>query len=368
LNANAKDSNRPASTLFGGGAGKQRGTATVIDIGQRAIKAVQVSRKGDQYELSQFVVQDAPPADKTSSPEVIGDHLKLAVEALGQRSKHVALVLGVSDALLRHTELPMVPVNDMRMMLKYNAKSYLQQDLPDYIFDCQALGVAADADKPQAEAPAKTAQKTKVLVGGAKKQTLEQLQAAARHAGLILTHVTPALACAANSFELAQPEAFANEVVALVDIGFRTSSITILGKGELCMSRVVSLGADRLTAGLAEAMGVSYAEAEGIKVGLPEEVQGAMQGLIMPLGRELRASIDFFEHQQDKVVSQVFISGGSARSPFIVESLQTELMVQTRSWNPVSFAKLNLPPEKRGEIEQVASQLAVAMGGAIAAL
>ena len=124
------------------------------------------------------------------------------------------------------------------------------------------------------------------------------------------------------------PEQFAKDVIALVDIGFKSSTISILINGELCLSRVVSLGSDKLTTGLAEAMGVSYGEAEGIKVGLPEEVQGAMQGLIMPLGRELRASIDFFEHQQDKSVSQIFVSGGSARSQFIVESLQSELMVR----------------------------------------
>ena len=107
---------------------------------------------------------------------------------------------------------------------------------------------------------------------------------------------------------------------------------------------------------------------EGIKVGMPMEVQNQLESLLLPLGRELRASIDFFEHQQDKTVSQVFVSGGAARSPFIVESLQTELMVQTRSWNPLSFMNMALPAEKLGEVEQVASQLAVATGGGIASL
>jgi type IV pilus assembly protein PilM len=184
----------------------------------------------------------------------------------------------------------------------------------------------------------------------------------------MLDQVLPALVCPTNAFEAAMPELFANDVVALVDIGFKSSSISILANGELALSRVVNLGGDKLTTGLAEAMGVSYAEAEGIKIGLPEEVQGAMQGLIMPLGRELRASIDFFEHQQDKTVSQVFVSGGSARSPFVVETLQGELMVQTKSWNPVSFMNMALPPDKLGEIEQAATQLTVAAGAALAAL
>jgi Tfp pilus assembly PilM family ATPase len=117
---------------------------------------------------------------------------------------------------------------------------------------------------------------------------------------------------------------------------------------------------------LAESLGISYAEAEGIKVGMPSEVQAQLESLVLPLGRELRASIDFFEHQQDKTVTQVFIGGGSARSELIAQTLQTELMVEAKHWNPVSFLQLTLPPQQTAEIDQVASQLAVAVGGALA--
>ena len=334
-----------------------------IDLGQRTTKAVYLQRKGETLELLQFLLSDTPAADQAHTPEVIGDHLKAIVEALRYKGRKVSLVLGVSDALLRHAEMPIVPIIDMRLMLKYNSKSYLQQDLNDYVFDCQTIGLGGDGNGDNAKN-----QKARVLIGGARKQTLEHLQAAAKHAGLILDQVIPGLVCGSNAFELSMPEIFASETIALVDIGFKSSSISILSRGELCLSRVVSLGSDKLTAGLAEAMGVSYEEAEGIKVGLPEEVQGAMQGLITPLGRELRAFIDFFEHQQVKTVSQVFVCGGAARSAFLVESLQSELMVQTSSWNPVSFMNMALPPDKLGEVEQVASQLAVATGGAVAAL
>jgi type IV pilus assembly protein PilM len=135
----------------------------------------------------------------------------------------------------------------------------------------------------------------------------------------------------------------------------------------LILNRVVGLGGDKLTAALAETMSVSYAEAESLKLALPDELQGAMQGLVMPLGRELRASIDFFEHQQEKSVSHVYISGGAARSQFLVEALQSELMVQCKSWNPTSFLRSELSPQQVGEVEQIAAQLAPAIGGAMAA-
>jgi Tfp pilus assembly PilM family ATPase len=67
-------------------------------------------------------------------------------------------------------------------------------------------------------------------------------------------------------------------------------------------------------------------------------------------------------------VSQVFISGGSARSQFIVETLQSELMVPSRAWNPLAFMSLAVPPQKLAEAEQVAAQLAVAVGGAMTVL
>jgi Tfp pilus assembly PilM family ATPase len=141
-----------------------------------------------------------------------------------------------------------------------------------------------------------------------------------------------------------------------------------LQQGELMLSRVVSIGGDRMTSGLADSLGISYAEAEGIKVGMPMEVQSQLESIILPLGRDLRASIDFFEHQYDKTVGHVYVSGGSATSEFIVQNLQTHLMMECKTWNPLSFLQVSLPPQQMTEVEHVASQLGVAVGAALAAI
>jgi type IV pilus assembly protein PilM len=332
-----------------------------IDLGARSTKAIHLQRRGDKLALSAFTIQDAPIFEKTLSAELLAEHLKAVAQALTSKAKSVAILIGIGDSVLRHAELPMVPVGDMRLMLKYGSKNYLQQDFPDHIFDCQILPPASGAD-------AKPGAKARVLVGAAKKQLLDDLQTAAKAAGFLPAAVAPSQIGIANAFEAAHPDVFSQEVVALVDLGFKNSSICLLNKGELALNRVVGIGGDKLTQSLADSLSVSYAEAEGIKVGLPDEVQAAMQALLMPLGRELRASIDFFEHQQDKTVSQVFFSGGSARSPFMVESLQSELMVPCKNWSPISSIALELPPQQMAEVEQVAPQLTVAIGGALSAL
>jgi type IV pilus assembly protein PilM len=281
------------------------------------------------------------------------------------RTKQVTLSIGVNDTLFRQVEVPLMPVADVRQMLKFNSKNYLQQDLPDYAFDCCYVVSNASGKPAQEPKTSSGPQKQKAIVGGVKKKMLDDLQTAIKAAGLIADQVVPGLAGPSNAFEMAEPEIFGKEVVALVDIGFKNSTITILQCGEMMLNRVVGIGGDRLTGGLAEVMSISYTEAENIKVGMPSEIQAHLEPLINPLGRELRASIDFFEHQHDKTASQVFVSGGSARSEIIIQALQTELMVPCKSWNPARFLQLALPPEKMGEVEQVAPQLVVAIGAAV---
>jgi len=343
---------------------RRRDQIVAIDLGTRTTKAVHLQRKGTGFSILSYTLQDAPAYERNLSPQLLGEHLGAVNQALGSRCKQVILVLGVADSLLRRAEMPMVPTADMRIMLKFNSKNYLQQDLPDYAFDCFILPSSVGAKQDVA----RQNQKCQVLVGGARRQMLDDLQAASKIAGLAAEQIVPGLIGPPNAFELALPDVFAKEPVALVDVGFKNSSISILLNGELILSRVVGVGGDRLTNGVAEALGVSYAEAEGIKVGLPDEVQSTMVTLLSPLGRELRASVDFFEHQQDRPVTQIFVSGGSARSDYIVQILQNELMVPCTVWNPAGFLNIALPPQQMGELEQAAPQLSVAVGAALAAL
>ena len=351
---------------FLNGTAKRPDQLLSIDLGGRTTKAVHLQRRGESYTLSRYALLDAPIYEKNLSADLLAEHLKSVCQALEAKTKIVTIAVGVNDAVVRHADIPQMPVDDMRQVLKNNTKNYLQQDLPGHVFDCFIIpprGFLKTPDKARAAA----SQKHKVLVAGARRQLLDDIQTAVKTTGLIPDHVVPGLVGPVNAFEMAMPEIFSKEVIALVDIGFKNTSICLLQEGELILSRVVAIGGDRLTNGLAESLGISYAEAEGIKVGMPGEVQTQLEALVLPLGRELRASIDFFEHQQDTTVSQVFIGGASARSEFIVATLQNELLVECKQWNPISFLQMALPAQQTGDMDHVAPQLAVAVGAALAA-
>jgi type IV pilus assembly protein PilM len=341
--------------------GKKRDQILAIDLGTRTTKAVLLDRKDDSFSLSRFTVQDAPIYDKALPQGLLTEHLKAVVEAMQPKTRQVTIAIGAGDSILRTAEFPLMPTTEMRQMLKFNSKTYLQQDLRDYVFDCY---IVPPRGKPTNEPPKAGVTKYKVWVGGARSELLLTLESAARAAGLSPNQITLTLLGPTNALEFSQPEAFAKDTVALVDLGFKTSSISILAEGELCLSRSVELGGDRLTTGLSEAMNITYAEAEGIKVGMPQEVEAHLQPLVAALGRELRASIDFFEHQREKTVNKILISGGASRSEFLVQLLQTELAVTCKVWFPTEGMNLSLSPQQMTEVEQVSSVLTNAIGSA----
>lgn len=342
-----------------------------IDLGGRVTKAVHLLRKGEKLHLASFAVLDTPASDKALSSEALAEHLKAVCRAMGgSRSRQVTLAIGVNETLFRQVEAPLMPVADLRQMLKLNAKVYLQQDLPNYVFDCFFIPPRNPnlTKLPEGSKPGTATPRNRVMVGGIRRDLLETLQAAIRGAGLIADQVIPGVVGPSNAFEHAEPDLFRSEPVALVDVGFKNSTITILDGGEIALNRVVAIGGDRLTSGLMETLKITYLEAENIKLGMPTEVQVELEPLIQPLGRELRASLDFFEHQHDKTIGHVFVSGGTARSEFILQALQNELMVQCQGWNPAKNLELLLTPEQRGTFESIAPQLTVAIGAATAAL
>jgi type IV pilus assembly protein PilM len=340
--------------------GKKRDQVFAVDLGGRTTKAVLLNRNQDKFTLSRYTILDAPIYEKGLPQGLLTEHLRAVIKSLEPKTKQLTLAIGSGDSILRQAEMPVLPINDMRQMLRLNPKYYLQQDLTDYVFDCW---VAPTRNKP-AEPGKSATPKFKTWVGGARRDWLSNVEGGIKAAGLIPDQVTLTVLGPINALELSLPEVFEKEVTAIVDLGFKASTVSIIADGELCLTRAVEIGGDRLTAGLAEAMGITYAEAEGIKIGMPQEVEAHLQPLLAPLGRELRASIDFFEHQADKTVSQVFVCGGAARSDFILQMLQSELIVPCKSWNPVGNLEMQLQPQQAAEVEQVASQLAVAIGAA----
>src|SRR5436190_6613278 len=117
---------------------KRRDQVLAVDLGNRTTKAVHLQRRGEGYALCGYALVDAPIFEKNLSAELLSEHLKSVNQALGNKARSVTLTVGVGDVLVRPVEMPLMPMADLRMVLKHNSKNYLQQDLSNHVFDCYA--------------------------------------------------------------------------------------------------------------------------------------------------------------------------------------------------------------------------------------
>ena len=172
---------------------KKRDQMVAIDLGGRTTKAVLLQRRNDGFVLNRYALLDAPIYEKTLSADLLSEHLKAVSAALEAKNKLVAVAVGVNESIVRHVEMPRMPADDMRLVLKNNTKNYLQQDLPNYMFDCFIIPPRAHTATAEAAKAAAGPQKQKVLVAGAKRQLVDDFVTATKNAGLVADHIVPGL-------------------------------------------------------------------------------------------------------------------------------------------------------------------------------
>jgi type IV pilus assembly protein PilM len=336
----------------------QREEMVAVDLGSHTTKAVHLRRVGGNYQLLNYVLVDAPGKERALSRGVWAEHLRKVIRAVGATTRRVVLVVGTNSALLSQVDLPGASAADLRKMIKLSPRAYLQQDLPDHVFDCHVGSTAPEEPEIGGLRPRR---KSRVLVASARRSLVEDLLDGARDAGLTVEGITLGQVAQANAFRKTNPESL-TEPIALMDIGYRTSTISILHQGELALTRVVNLGAEKLVALFDQASLGGTPEILDEENPLSDALQVSVQKAISGLAREIDASIGFFLSQHDRPVIQLYVSGGSARSHFILQTLEAELGLPCRNWNPTESFELKLPRAKVGEIDYEGPQLTAAVG------
>ena len=158
-----------------------------IDLGGRTTKAVELQRNGHGLVLSGYAMLDAPSYQEGLSPDRLAEHLKNIVHVLGPGTCSVILAIGVGDSVMRHVDLPGMPLADMRQVLKNNSKNYLQQDLAGDVFDCTLTGPGANGQRAEKGQSRATRHQTTRAGGRAKKQLIEDIQAESNPPGWLRT-------------------------------------------------------------------------------------------------------------------------------------------------------------------------------------
>ncbi len=326
-----------------------------IDLGRNAIKSVVLHRRGaSRFAVSGFALRQTD--ERALLPENLASTIKSLLGSMGGKAKAYCVAVSSADALLRIIEQPKTPPELLRTGLRLNGPALLNQEVKEYVLDCAQLDLVNGADSDQGN-------DRQYLVGGLPRTTVEEVHAAMESIKRPLTRLQLAPVSAFNAFEFSKPEIFRHESFILVDMGHHDSTVTVGVKGQLVLVRSIEYGGRSLHEALVSfaSEGQVYQELEQGEEVLVDTARMSLAALT----REVSSSIGFFEGRREETISQIYVSGGLARSQTLINLMSEELRMPCEAWHAFEHCEITMPENLKADFAREAVNLNVACGAAI---
>ncbi len=336
-----------------------------LDIGSSSIKLVITSGSASALRLELFDVEPLPEDTIVGEEIMNSDAVVQALCALrdrnGLRGAKVALATpATSQMMLKLLSMPLeASALELEQLVRYEVNH-------GTAFPAQDAGTELDYDfHPQQERP--EVGKRDVLVLAVRKAQVAQYVGEVRLAGFMPIFVEPEVVSLTNALERGYPEVMREPGLSFIyHIGAHYTSVTSLDKGEIFMATNVSeVGGDMITARLRQELGVSFEEAEQLKITEPDSrlVQDVMQGVLdNMLLAKLSKPIDFsIQQRHDLTPLRIYLTGGGGMMLALQEALQARTDLPVERWDPFQGLDIRadrLPPGLRSQ----AFQATVALG------
>lgn len=319
-----------------------------LDIGTSAVKAVELTLKGDRLVISGIGTAEIQAAEQ------LPDAVRAALQAGGIRARRCASAVSGRSVIIR--QVPMAPMSDgeLRQALEYEADKYIPFDVNEVQIDAHRLVATADS-----------AGQIKVLLVAVKKNLIDDHLAVLRSAGLSPSLVDVDVFALANAFELRNLALGIEDdaVRALIDIGASKTSLCIMRGNKGLFQREIYLAGNDMTDAVAKRFGEDTRDVERMKRepgGALESMQDAILSVVDDLASEIRLSFDYFDNQFEETVQEAFLSGGSGYFPGLDTLLGQALGLPVKIWDPTEG--LEVAGTGSGKLHGANSDLTVALG------
>jgi type IV pilus assembly protein PilM len=332
---------------------KQRKSIVGLDIGTSCIKAVELTKDKHDHVVTGYAQVDVP--SEAARQEAIAELMRVAKF----RTKRVATSVSGKNVVFRYVNLPAMSDDKIVQAVRLEADKYIPFEVEEVEIDAQRLNVPGDAERNEC----------KVLVVAAKKTLIADHGRMLTEIGLQPVSIGVdgfALGNAWDLGEIVNPGIQEpGRTIALVDIGATKASINVLRDGVTFFAREVAIGGQDITNAIARRLGMEPLQAEALKREPGEQMAVVIEAagqVLEDLGNEINLSFDFFENQVDGEVQEVWLTGGTALLPALEESFEKIFEKRTKTWNPIEGLKVKADNVDVETMNQLAPQLAVAIG------
>ena len=334
-----------------------------VTIGNHALRAVKLRRKGEQFIL-QRVFSDRLDAETAG---LAGR----ALAARGFRGTPATVGLTGRDVIIRYTQIPPVPEWRLRTLMKFEVEEVSSQSGGDVSADYRRL----ELPDPDGERSDDT-----ILVALTRNRHLDTLTKSLDSGGLKMHGGTPNSVALFNAFAI-NATYTEDETSLLVNIGGDNVDIALQRGGELLFARNATPGGTAFTDAIKQAFGTSEGKAEKMKKTkgdvtpkgqakypdpTSEKVANAIIGTAGQLSSMIQSTLMIARAQTrvpDLKVDRVLLSGGGASLKGLASYLKQAMGVPVERFDPFDLCDTSgLTEDERAMIEKAPHEFAVAVG------
>lgn len=345
--------------LFGLGAKPVIG----LDIGSSSIKLVEAEKKRSGWVVRSFT-SIALPEDSIVDGEIVNhaavvEAIKNLIKESSTRATLVSTSVAGSSVIIKHIAIPKTSPKELEDQVYWEAEQYIPFDMKDISLDYEVVQEDMGDGKMD------------ILLVAAKKDFIEKRLAPVKECGLNPQVLDVDVLALANIF-WENYEMTPDNAVVLVDVGASLTKINIVSQSTTIFTRDVAVGGKNLTQEIQNKLGISFQEAEVLKIDacttgqIPEEVLPLVNAISENISLEIRRSLDFYAASPVQLpITAVFLSGGASRLPGLSNMLAEILGLPIDYLNP--FSKVACSGKQFNEefLTAISSSAAVPLGLAL---
>ncbi len=356
--------------------------ATGIELTIDSVKLCRLKKKEGIYllNLCKKTIHTEPLRDdeKDAWSNMAIDAIKKLLLENKINAKEVYISIPASSVVIRYLKLPYMPENELREVIRFEAEEHIPFEVEQALMDFNITKDFVEKEEKMME----------VLLVAAKRDVIHEYIHILQKAGLDPIYINVDTFGIEDAWEIGeQGDTGSEKVVALVDIGARTTNINIVEANSSSFNRDIIVGGNDFTDSVKDEFGISFSDAENKKEGkgailLGEEygtvtddergrISYCLESVASRLLDELDRSFTYYYTQlpsYKKNIDKIVLSGGSANLPNLGSFLSQGLGIDVVLANPLSNIDLSKCNLKIDEIERKRTAFAAAIGLALRGL
>lgn len=314
-----------------------------IDIGTTSIKIIELQNGGKKFKLKNYgeyrllSFRQKPLLIESSSffifEEDLPNIIKKILKEANIKERKAVFSFPIFSSFFTVVEFPMMGFEEISGAVNFQANQYIPIPLSEVVLDWQII-----------EEDSYNKEKIKVLLVAVPKDIIEKYKKLAENCNLKLE------ALEIESFSLARSLVKdEKDLFVIIDIGGRTSSITIIDKGIIRISHSLDFCGFNLTKAISKKLNISLERSEELKrkKGIKQAEGNLISSSLLPVIDKLIFSVERAIHTYSsfgtkREIKKIIFSGGGALLPGIEEYFSSKLQKKVEIGNP--FANINYPP------------------------